>query len=179
MDESVIIPPVVESEPPPPLPRPVDILDDPSERLRPSTYVCLLYHFYTGELMGNFDVPSTGIDDWIQYHSTNYLMTSGYPESQYVDVVNKVLIDRPENPAVLDGMFIRNVPSPHIPEAMSEGPIEGVQTKTRIFVNHDGSAKWDCHETEDDEIELDFPPGRYKIDIRAFPYKDKVIEVVV
>jgi len=159
--------------------RPVDIPLDPSVVMRPSKYNCLIYHYYTGEIRGNFDVPSPALDDWLEYHSTNHLMFAGDPLTQYVDIVNKVLIDRPENPAALDGGFIRNVPSPTIPAAIADGPIEGVQLKTTVLVSVNGSNKWQFFETEDDEIELDFAPGSYKVEIRAFPYKNKIIEVTI
>ena len=74
-------------------------------------------------------------------------------KTHYVE--NGQPIQRPNNPAILDGLTISNLPNP-----------------CKIQIN---SSVYNC---DDPEVELDFPlPGKYKIKVMSFPYLDAEFEI--
>ena len=79
---------------------------------------------------------------------------TGNWDTHYVS--NDTLVDRPENPASMEGEWLVNLPNP-----------------CTIHINEK------FYPCEDDHAELTFAyPGRYIVRVESFPYLDKTIEVI-
>ena len=106
---------------------------------------------------GKIDYFLTGeqsvIDSTIKNSNGNYVQGIWDGETYYVE--NGQSTPRPNNPATLDNLTIRNLPVP-----------------CKIQIN---SSVYECDEQE---VDLDFPlPGKYKVKVMSFPYLDAEFEI--
>lgn len=87
----------------------------------------------------------------------NEFVLEGFGEPNTHYVVGRTILDRPDNPTVVTGTTLTNVP---IPSTLHIGP--------------------DMYELTDPTVALDLPlAGKYYMWIESFPYKNLNIEVTV
>lgn len=94
------------------------------------------------------------IMDLSQWNELNCIEEGSDPDTQWVS--DNIVKNKLENPAYLEGLFIKNI------------PINGILL---IDTNQ--------YEITESEVELDLSVGNYNIKLDCFPYLPKTFEVIV
>jgi hypothetical protein len=152
---------------PEPPTQPVPAAPEPSPELlvsgnEPRQIPVLVYDIMSGRITHVMQLPSHTVEMYLEMNFPILFNQVGDPDSQYV--VHGDLEDRPENPAYVDGMTIKNIPVDAAePVVVSVTASRATQSVTMPY--------------GDAELELELLPGGYVVEIVAFPYKTVRLEV--
>lgn len=151
----------VKPEPSPPqfipMAVPPPAVPDAPATASPQNVPIVIYDIMSGKVLANQSVSLDTLEGHIERRNTPLLFAEE-KNSRLEYVVMGEVVPRPENPAILEGLILSNIPTDSFEPAKIE------ITSQFVTQSYDIAGL--------DNVTLDFPnPGQYVIELSCFPYK--------